>query len=136
MHQVLLFVDGIHFGIAIRCADGWYKFEYAAGGASGVSSGSGSRSSGKTSNAVTVKRTPPTGEVETLGTTNVGLAQIIEFARNGSGFHNSDYGLANHNCRHFSHDLAAMMGLEEQYMKFVRDNRYLCAGRSNVDLQS
>jgi hypothetical protein len=40
VHQVFLFIDEIHFGIAIKCADGWYKFEYAAGGASGISGSS------------------------------------------------------------------------------------------------
>jgi hypothetical protein len=76
VHQVFLFIDEIHFGIAIKCADGWYKFEYAAGGASGISGSSGSGVLGlfgKTSNQVTIKKTAPTGKSEYIGDTNKGL---------------------------------------------------------------
>ena len=75
VHEVILFIDDIHFGIAIRCSDGWYKFEYAAGGASGLSgsSNSGGSSSGKTSNKVTIKTSPPTGKALKIGDTFKGL---------------------------------------------------------------
>ncbi len=102
VHQVHLFIDDIHFGIAIKCADGWYKFEYAAGGASGVSGSSGSAgSSGKTSNSVTVKRSAPTGKQKYIGDTHKGLQDIIDYARKDSGFHGSDYGVTDNNCRQF-----------------------------------
>jgi len=29
--EVKLFIDGIHFGIAIETNAGWYKIDYAAG---------------------------------------------------------------------------------------------------------
>ena len=80
VHQVILFIDGIHFGLAIECSDGWYKFEYAADGAKGLSSDS----SKSTKNAVTVKRSAPTGEEHYIGDTTRGLDPIIEFARQGS----------------------------------------------------
>jgi hypothetical protein len=51
--DVSLFIDGVHFGIAIYCADGWYKFEYA--------SGLGSKSSSNPTAKVTIKRSAPTG---------------------------------------------------------------------------
>lgn len=70
VHQVYLFIDDIHFGIAIKCKDGWYKFEYAAGGASGISASSGSgQMFGKTSNKVTVKNSAPTGKSVYIGDT-------------------------------------------------------------------
>ena len=77
-HQVILFIDGIHFGLAIECADGWYKFEYAgeAEGGSGLFSGSSSGSS-KTTNAVSVKRSAPTGEEHNIGVTAKGLDAIV-----------------------------------------------------------
>ena len=83
VHQVICFIDGVHFGLAIECDDGWYKFEYAAGGASGLSgsSSSGGSSSGKTSNAVTIKKSAPTGNLYIIGETYKGLDDIIEFAR-------------------------------------------------------
>ena len=85
VHQVILFIDGIHFGLAIQCKDGWYKYEYAASGGSGVSSSSSSTSgSSKTTNAVTIKRSAPTGEKIHIGDTNKSLDEINEFARKGS----------------------------------------------------
>ena len=116
VHEVICFIDGIHFGVAIQCSDGWYKFEYAAGGASGVwgSSGSGG-SSGKTTNAVTIKTSAPTGDLYNIGDTKKGLNDIIDFARNGSGFHGSDYGLLDNNCRKFAYALAKFMGVEAGY---------------------
>ena len=85
VHHVILFIDGIHFGLAIECKDGWYKFEYASSGGSGASSSSNSTSgSSKTSNAVTIKRTAPTGEQIFLGDTDKGLDDIIKHAREGS----------------------------------------------------
>jgi hypothetical protein len=63
VHQVLLFITkgfigqiGAHMGIAIKCEDGWYCFEYASGGASGSS---GSYSSASTSKVTVKKYNPP-----------------------------------------------------------------------------
>jgi hypothetical protein len=114
--DVFLFIDGIHFGVAVQAADGWYKFEYASGGASGLSGSSHSGgSSGKTSNAVTIKRSAPTGKVQPLGQTRQGLDAIIDFARVGSGFHNSDYGVMDNNCRQFAAGVCDFMGLGKAY---------------------
>ena len=116
VHQVICFIDGVHFGLAIECDDGWYKFEYAAGGASGLSGSSSSGgSSGKTTNAVTIKKSAPTGDLYQIGDTTKGLNPIIDFARKGSGFHGSDYGVFDNNCRHFSYALAKFMGVEDGY---------------------
>ncbi len=77
---MILFIDGIHFGIAIECADGWYKFEYAAGhGSKGVVSSNPAK--------VTIKRSAPTGELHNIGFTNKGLNDIINYARKECGFH-------------------------------------------------
>jgi len=61
VHQVQLFVTagyigqiGAHMGIAIKCADGWYCFEYARGGASGTSGSNSSSGSSSTNGKVTV----------------------------------------------------------------------------------
>jgi hypothetical protein len=85
VHQVKLFVTkgvvgqvGAHMGIAIYCADGWYCFEYAAGGASGFSSSYSSASTNK----VTVNRYDPPGETRSIGETKRGLQEIIDYARN------------------------------------------------------
>jgi len=59
VHNVLLFVDGVHFGLAIKCSDGWYKFEYAAAGTKSLTA--------KDSKAVTIKRSGPTGDTYSLG---------------------------------------------------------------------
>ena len=68
VHQVYLFIDTIHFGIAILCQDGWFKFEYAAGGAKGLSGSSGSAGIfSKTSNQVTIKKSAPTGKNLRIG---------------------------------------------------------------------
>ena len=116
VHQVYLFIDDIHFGIAIECSDGWYKFEYAAGGASGISGSSGSGGlSGKTSNSVTIKTSAPTGDKKYIGDTSKGLQQIIDYARVGSGFHGSDYGVTDNSCRTFCSKMASFMGLEFGY---------------------
>ena len=120
-----MFIDGIHFGIAILCADGWYKFEYAAGGASGVSGSSGSGGFlGKTSNAVTIKRSAPTGKSQEIGETDKSLNDIIEFARVGSEFHGSDYGVMDKNCRRFCAAMARFMGVYEGYKSIVEDGGY------------
>lgn len=116
VHQVYLFIDGVHFGIVIKCQDGWYKMEYAAGGASGVTpSNLIVDLLNKTSKAITVRKTPPAGKSYYIGDTNKGLQQIIDFAREESGFHNSDYGLFDNNCRIFCSKLAQFMGVMEQY---------------------
>lgn len=88
VHQVNLFITkgfvgqvGAHMGIAIKCADGWYCFEYAAGGASGSFSSYSSSGSSASSNKVTVNRYDPPGETRYIGDTNRGLNSIIEFAR-------------------------------------------------------
>lgn len=128
VHQVLLFIDGYHFGLAIKCADGWYKFEYAAGGASGVSghsghfgsSGSGGYS-GKTSNKVTIKRSAPTGTVIHIGDTKRGLSEIEAYARKECGFDGSDYGITDNNCRIFCSVLADFMGVHVGYRKAAKD---------------
>ena len=74
VHNVILFKDGIHFGLAIKCTDGWYKFQYAAGhGSKGVTSGTIAK--------VTIKRSAPTGTIFNLGETNRGLQQIIDYAK-------------------------------------------------------
>lgn len=111
VHQVKLFITkgyigqiGAHMGIAILCDDGWYCFEYAAGGASG-SSGSFSASSAS-SNKVTVNRYDPPGETRYIGDTKQGLNNIIDFARNKSGFHNSKYDVTENNCRQFARAMA------------------------------
>lgn len=83
VHQVNLFITkgylgtqvGAHMGIAIKCTDGWYCFEYAAGGVNSSSS------SGSVGNKVTVNRYDPPGETRYIGDTNKGLDSIIEFAR-------------------------------------------------------
>jgi hypothetical protein len=115
--DVTLFIDGIHFGLAIKCADGWYKFEYAAGGASGVSSSSASSSGGSSNSnaAVTIKRSAPTGTEKRLGQTAQGLSAIIEYARKHCGFDGSHYALTDNNCRQFCAALADFMGLSSQY---------------------
>jgi hypothetical protein len=70
VHKVILFIDDVHFGLAIECADGWYKFEFASGlGSKGVSMSSGGGVEAK----VTIKRTPPTGKIIVLGMTQRGL---------------------------------------------------------------
>lgn len=116
VHQVYLFIDSIHFGIAILCQDGWYKFEYAAGGASGLSGSSGSAGLfSKTTNTVTIKRSPPTGKKVHIGDTLKGLQEIIDFARVGSGFHNSDYGVTDNNCRIFCSKMASFMSVKGGY---------------------
>lgn len=118
VHQVYLFIDGIHFGLAIECSDGWYKFEYAAGGASGLSGSSGSVGFlGKTSNAVTIKRSAPTGKVIRIGETKKGLNEIIKYAREECGFHDSAYGVTDNNCRIFAAKLAEFMGVLDGYKK-------------------
>ena len=73
VHEVILFIvdpNFGHFGLAIECQDGWYKFEYAADGGKSVASP-----------AVTVKRSAPTGEQHYIGDSGKGLNAIIEFAR-------------------------------------------------------
>lgn len=116
VHHVNLFIDDIHFGIAIYCADGWYKFEYAAGGASGLSGSSHSTGlSGKTSNSVTIKRSAPTGKQQRIGKTMKKLNEIIDFARVQSGFHNSAYGVTDNNCRIFCAKMAIFMGVKSGY---------------------
>ena len=119
VHEVNLFIDDIHFGIAILCDDGWYRFEYAAGGASGISSSSGSFSGGSsnTTNAVTIKRKGPTGSIHYLGDTRKGLDDIIAHARTHSGFHGTSYGVLDNNCRHFCHSMAKFMGVEQKYLE-------------------
>ena len=52
VHKVIMFIDGIHFGLAIECQDGWYKFEYAADGA---------KLNGVQFPPVTIRRSAPTG---------------------------------------------------------------------------
>ena len=59
VHQVVLFIDGVHFGLAINCADGWYKFEYAAAGTKSLTQ--------KDSKDVTIKRSAPTGNCYNIG---------------------------------------------------------------------
>ena len=69
VHKVILFIDGVHFGLAIECADGWYKFEFASGlGSKGVSMSLAGKEA-----KVTIKRTPPTGKRIVLGLTKRGL---------------------------------------------------------------
>ena len=139
VHKVHLFVDDIHFGIAILCEDGWYKFEYAAGGASGLSASSGhSGSIGaavvKTCNAVTIKTSAPTGFQVLIGLTSKGLQAICDYARGGSGFHNSLYGVTDNNCRVFCARMAKFMGVHEEYKKFVISKGYLFALEAEEDL--
>lgn len=117
VHNVQLFIDGIHFGIAIQCADGWYKFQYAAGGASGLSGSLNFGSFGKTSNKVTIKRTPPTGKVILIGQTSKGLDSIINYARKECGFDDSPYGLTDNNCRIFCAKLADFLEVYKGYCK-------------------
>eukprot|EP00388_Colpodella_angusta_P034740 GDKK01033701.1.p1 GENE.GDKK01033701.1~~GDKK01033701.1.p1 ORF type:complete len:125 (+),score=5.25 GDKK01033701.1:25-399(+) len=117
VHEVTLFIDGIHFGLAIKCADGWYKFEFAAGGARGFQS-SGSYIS-STTNQVTIRQTAPSGKIVPIGGTNKGLKDIIDFARLGSNFHGSEYSLNTHNCRHFSTAMASFMGVKAKYESAV-----------------
>lgn len=114
VHQVNLFIGpGMfsHFGISIKCQDGWYCFEYAAGGAQGVSGSNSSSKSSASTNKVTVNKYNPPGETKYIGDTKMGLQQIIDFARNESGFHNSKYDVTGNNCRQFCHIMAKFMGV-------------------------
>ena len=108
-------------GIAIKCEDGWYCFEYAAGGASGSSGSSGSFgsffASSSTTNKVTVNRYKPPGETRYIGDTKKGLNDVIDFARNKSGFHNSKYDVVENNCRQFARVMAQFMGVENGFNK-------------------
>lgn len=120
VHQVHLFITkgyigqvGAHMGIAIKCADGWYCFEYAAGGASGSS---GSKSSAST-NKVTVNHYDPPGELRYIGDTSKGLQAVIDYARTESGYHNSKYDVTENNCRQFARVLAEFMGVAEGFDK-------------------
>ena len=126
VHQVELFISkgyigqvGAHMGIAIKCSDGWYCFEYAAGGASGSLSSGGSLGSvfgsSSTSNKVTVNRYDPPGETKYIGDTKKGLNEIIDFARMKSGFHNSKYDVTENNCRQFARVMAQFMGVESGF---------------------
>ena len=113
-YEVTLFIDGIHFGVAIKCSDGWYRFEYAAGGASG------SFGSSRTTNNVTVKRSSPTGKRHFIGVTSKTLDAIIEFASKGSKFHKSKYDVIDNNCRHFASAMADFMGLAKNFEKVTK----------------
>lgn len=113
-------------GIAVRCADGWYCFEYARGGASGASgSNSSSKSSASNSKVTIVKGTPP-GTTIKIGYTQRGLGEIEKYARQ-SEWNGSKYDVTSNNCRIFAREIAKFMGLDGDFEEFTKD--YACTGK-------
>jgi hypothetical protein len=64
---------------------------------------------------VTVNKYNPPGETRYIGDTKRGLQEIIDFARNESGYHGSKYDVTENNCRQFARALASFMGVEDGF---------------------
>jgi hypothetical protein len=101
-------------GIAVRCADGWYCFEYARGGASGISGSNSSSKSSASNSRVTIVKSAPPGKTIKIGYTQQGLGDIEKYARE-CGWNGSKYDVTSNNCRKFARELASFMGLEDEF---------------------
>lgn len=116
---------GHHVGIAIRCADGWYIFEYGAAGVGSSRSGNSSGSGGAAKVTVKHSKNPPDGEMEPLGQTSHGLQLVIDFGRQWVGqFRN--YDVRSNNCRGFANDVATLCNLEQQFGTWARKHKLTC----------